>query len=66
MNIRYIKYNDRIIKIKILKNQDGYLTVQTEDNEILGIPPEADTHIYKTYEDCEYYEDCCCDWFIPM
>ena len=65
MDSGYIKYNNQILKIKILETHGGYKIVQTEDNEILGIPPESGTHIFKTYEECDYFENTPCDW-IPM
>lgn len=65
MNIGYIKYNDKIIKVKVLETHGSYKVVQTEDGDILGIPPESGTHIWKTYEECDYYENMCCD-LVPM
>lgn len=63
----YIKYNDKIVKVKIIEIRfENYKIIQTEDGDILGIPPEADTHIWKTYEDCDYHENYPCLWFVPM
>lgn len=62
MNSNYIKYNNKIVKIKILQIIfKNYKVVQTEEGDILGIPPESGTHIYSSYEECDYYENHCCD-----
>ena len=62
--VGYIKYCGKVIQVTVLENRDGYKIVQTENNEILGIPPESGTRIWNTREECEY-EDHCLDW-VPM
>lgn len=63
--VGYIKYNGEILQVTVLEEHGSYKVVQTEHNEILGIPPEAGIHIWKTKEECEHYENCCLDW-VPM
>lgn len=62
----YIKYKDKIIHIKIIKDNPEYKIVETEDMDILGIPSESGTIIYKTKEECEHHENHCFDWFVPQ
>lgn len=56
MKTGYIEYKDKLIKVEIVENKGGYLTVKTEDNEILGIPPESFTTVWPTKEMYERYK----------
>ena len=60
----YIKYKDKIVEIRILENKPSYKIVETEDGEILCIPSESDTIIFKTKEEVQAYEAGC--YFVPM
>ena len=55
-DIGYIYYKEKVLEIKILEVHGPYYIVQTEEGEILGIPPESSTRIWKTKEDYEIYE----------
>ena len=65
MEVGYILYNDSIIKIHVLERHGNDVIVETEHNEVLCLPAEAGVHIYKTAEDCNFYEKFCTD-FVPQ
>lgn len=54
--IGWIKYEDKVIKVRVLEDQPSYKVVETENNELLCIPVESGTIIWSTEEDCRRYE----------
>ena len=62
MEIGYILYNDAIIKVRVLERHGNDVVVETEHNELLGIPAEAGVRIYKTAEECNFHEKFCTDF----
>ena len=51
----YINYNNKTVKVTILEKKSQHTLVETEDNELLCIPVEAETIIWPTREECEAY-----------
>ena len=52
MQVGYILYEDKVIKVRVLEDQPSYKVVETENNELLCIPVESGTVIWPTKEDC--------------
>ena len=55
--IGFIEYKDKLTKVKIKEVHGNYYVVETEDDEILGIPPESYTYIWKNEEAYRHYKD---------
>jgi len=50
METGYIEYNGKLVKVTILEKKSQHTTVETEDNELLCIPQEANVVIWPTKE----------------
>ena len=62
----YIYYNDKILQVTIVELHGSYKVVATEENELLGIPPESGAVIWPTREECEMYNNCPWAYFTPQ
>lgn len=62
MQVGYILYEDKVIKVKVLEDSPSYKVVETENNELLCIPVESGTHIWKTEQECRECETSPLHW----
>ena len=65
-DLGFIKYNDKLVTCQIMEIHGGYYVVKTEEGDILGIPPESNTYIWKTKQDYERYEAWKDYGFVPQ
>lgn len=63
----FIKYQDNIIHVTVMEEHGGDVIVLADNGDILEVPPESDTVIWPTYEECDYRENYLAGFdFIPM
>lgn len=62
-HVGYIDYNNKTTRVRICKEKKNIRILITDDGDILEDP--YDSHVYDTYEDCEYWRTHESD-FVPQ
>lgn len=52
----YIEYRKKLVGVKILEVHGNYYIVETKGHEILGIPPESYTKLWRSKEEYDKYK----------
>ena len=57
MEIGYILYKNKSVKVTVLQRTADSTIIETEDNELMEIPEEAHIAIWPTKEICEAHKN---------